>query len=151
MKFNPKVIFLGGLVFYVAQFAVGLVTGQVIHTNILETLYQAHQDFWRPELNQDPPDMAALMPRWIAVGLVGSFVLAAIYDNIRGAFNGSAVLKGVKFGVVLTLIFATIAAGWSGIFNLPNAIWFWWVVDGAAFYLVGGAVLGWFTGRFAAG
>ena len=63
MKFNIKVILLGGLAMYVAEFLLSMATGGVIHEGILTELYQANASFWRPELNQQPPDMAALMPR----------------------------------------------------------------------------------------
>lgn len=93
--------------------------------------------------------MASLMPRWITVGLIGAFIGAGIYDNIRSAFNGSGAVKGVKFGVVMSLIYASTAAGWSGVFNLPNAVWFWWSVEGIIIYISCGAVLGWFVGKYA--
>jgi len=149
MKFDMKVIFLGGLVFYVAMFALSMITGPFIHQGVLEPYYMAHQEFWRPELNQEPPDIASLMPRWITVGLITTFIFAGIYDNIRSAFDGSGVMKGLKFGVVMGLIYASIGAGWSGFFNLPNAIWMWWAIEGFIMYIAGGAALGWFVGKFA--
>jgi hypothetical protein len=149
MKLNMKVIFLGGLVFYVAMFVFSMVTGPLIHEGTLKALYLATPEFWRPELNQDPPDLAALMPRWITVGLLMTFLQAGIYDNLRSAFDGSGVKKGLKFGTVLALIYISTAAGWSGIFNLPEAVWFWWSVDAIIMYLVGGAALGWFVGKYA--
>lgn len=142
MKFNLKVILLGGLVFYIAQFIVSMLTGSVVHEGILEELYIANASFWRPELNQDPPDMAALMLRWIITGLVTAFVLTAIYDNIRSAFNGAGAIRGAKYGFILFLFSACFSAGWSGVFNLPEAIWFWWNVEALVIYLVGGAALG---------
>ncbi len=36
----------------------------------------------------------------------------------------------------------------SGVFNLPNAIWGWWTVEGFLAYPLGGLVLGWFVGKF---
>jgi len=55
MKFNIKVILLGGLAMYAAQWIVSMVTGAVIHEGILTELYMANSSFWRPELSQDPP------------------------------------------------------------------------------------------------
>ena len=150
MKFNLKVILLGGLAFYVAQFIVSMVTGPFIHEGVLMDLYIANASFWRPELNQNPPDMAALMPRWIATGLIASFILAGVYDNIRSALNGAAWLKGVKYGVILFLFSLCMSAGWSGVFNLPESIWVWWNAEALLYYLVGGAVLGWAAARLAA-
>ena len=49
MKFNVKVIALGGLAYYVAQFVVSMVTGPFIHEGVLNELYMANASFWRPE------------------------------------------------------------------------------------------------------
>ncbi len=147
MKFNIKVILLGGLAMYATEFIVSMATGGFIHEGVLEDLYIANSSFWRPELNQDPPDMAALMPRWIAAGLITTFVMVAIYDNIRSALGGSGMVKGIKYGFILFLFSACFSIGWSGVFNLPDAIWFWWNVEALVIYLVGGAVLGWVVNR----
>jgi len=149
MTISLKNIVVGGAIFYVVQFVLGMaVTGPLIHEGILEPVYAANAGFWRPELLQDPPDMAALMPRWIGVGLAMALLLTAIYDNIRSAFDGAGWVKGAKYGVVLSLISAAMMAGWSGVFNLPDTIWFWWAVEGFAYFIVGGAVLGWFLGKW---
>lgn len=142
MNFNIKVILLGGLAMYLGQWVVSMATGTVVHETILAELYQANASFWRPELNQDPPDMAALMPRWITTGLLAAFIMAGIFDNIRSALNGSAVVKGLKFGVIAFLFGVCMSAGWSGVFNLPETIWIWWNIEGLVVYLVGGALLG---------
>ena len=142
MKFNIKVILLGGLAMYVAEFILSMATGGIIHEGVLEELYIANSSFWRPELNQDPPDMAALMPMWITTGLITTFIMVAIFDNIRSALDGSGMMKGVKFGFIVFLFSAYFSAGWSGVFNLPGMIWFWWNVEALVMYLVGGAVLG---------
>lgn len=149
MKLNPKVIIGGGLAMYVAQFALSMVTGPLIHEGILTELYTANQSFWRPELNQQPPDMAALMPRWIATGLFGAFIIAGIFDNVRGGLEGSMWVRGMKYGVILFLLNLTVSAGWSGVFNLPDAIWAWWSAEALLYYLLGGAVLGFVTGKLA--
>lgn len=147
MKFNLKVIIVGGVVYYVAQFILSFITGPLIHEGVLDETYKAHAAFWRPELMQDPPDMAALLPQWIATGLIASLIAAGIYDNIRSAFNGSGVVKGVKFGIVVFLLYASTAMGWSGVFNLPQTIWNWWIAEGLLYYVIGGAVLGWIVAK----
>ncbi len=149
MKLNPKLIIVGGLVYYVAQFIVSFVTGPLIHEGVLDEAYRANASFWRPELVQDPPDMAALMPRWITTGLISALLAAAVYDNIRDAFEGPGAVKGMKFGLVAFIFYASFAAGWSGVFNLPESIWVWWVFEGLFYYLAGGAVLGWTVSRLA--
>lgn len=147
MKFNLKVILLGGLAYYISQFLFSFLTASFIHEGVLVEPYIATAQFWRPELVAD--DMAALLPRWIATGIIAAFVQVAIFDNIRSALNGSAVVKGVKFGLIAFLFFACFAAGWSGIFNLPEIIWFWWNVEALMIFIVGGAVLGFTVGKLA--
>ena len=148
MKLDWKVIVGGGLLMYVVQFIIGGVTGALIHEGTLDPLYQATTEFWRPELNQDPPDLAALMPRWIAAGLFISFVYAGIYDNIRSALNGSGLIRGLKFGVLMAILYAMFGLAFSGVFNLPEAIWAWWALEGFIIYPIGGLALGWFAGKF---
>jgi len=146
---NWKVIILGGLAYFVATFAVGMITGMYIHNGVLKEVYDATASFWQPALNQDPPDMAAIMPLWITTGLITSFIFAGIYDAIRSAFAGSAVMKGLKFGLVLFLFMATWSLSMSGVFNLPQTIWTWWIIESLIYALVGGAALGWAVGKFA--
>lgn len=146
---NWKLIIGGGLVYYLAQFVISMVTGPVLHEGMLAEVYDQHEAFWRPELNQDPPDMAALMPRWITFGLLISFVMAGVYGWIRGAFEGPGWQKGLKYGFLLFLVTAGVMAGWSGVFNLPDSLWLWWGGEMLVMYLAGGAALGWFANRFA--
>ncbi len=139
---NWKLIVLGGLAYFVATFAVSMITGQIIHTGILDSAYDMTAAFWRPELNQDPPDMVPLMPMWIMNGLIASFVAAVLYNWVRPAFGGAGWMKGLSFGIVLALFTATYHLGLSGVFNLPMNIWFWWTVDVVVIFAIGGAVLG---------
>jgi len=148
MKLDWKVIIGGGVLMYVVQFAVSMTTGMFIHEGVLDPYYSATTEFWRPELVQDPPDMAAMMPRWISTGLFVALVQAAIYDNIRAALSGPGIIKGLKFGLLLAIIYTSFGLSYSGVFNLPDAIWAWWAVDGFIIYPIGGLVLGWFAGKF---
>ncbi|HEU0225625.1 MAG TPA: hypothetical protein VFR29_09330 [Steroidobacteraceae bacterium] len=142
---NWKIVFVGGLVYYVTMFVVSMGTGYFIHSpeaGVLAEAYKATAAFWRPELSADPPDMAALMPMWITTGLIGAFLAAGVYSVIRSALTGAAWQRGLKFGVI-TVIFALInMMGYWGVFNLPNQIWQWWFIDGVIMQLAGGIVLG---------
>lgn len=142
-RFSWKLTLLGGLVFYVVQWIIGLVTGQLIHQGVLEPYYRQTGAFWRPELAQDPPDMVALLPRWLTVGLITALVLTAIYCWVRPAFAGAGWKKGFKFGLMLAVIAACVNAAWSGIFNLPDVIWFWWSVEAFVYFPLAGIALGW--------
>ncbi len=137
-----KLIILGGLAYYIAAFAVSFASGTLIHEGILQEAYDATSSFWRPELRQDPPDLAAVMPMWITVGLITSFVIAGVYGVFRRAFSGPAWQRGLKFGIAAWLLNASAMAGWSGVFDLPYNIWLWWGVDALIFMLVGSIVLG---------
>jgi len=144
---NWKLILVGGLVFWAVTFVVSLGTGAVIHGQILEPAYQETNAFWQPALRSDPPDMAALMPRWIAVGIAGGFVFAAIFGWVRGGLTGAGWMKGLQFGLILTLIGSVLMMGQSGVFNLPGQIWLWWMIEQPLVYLPGGAALGWVAER----
>ena len=146
---NLKIVFAGGLAMYVTQFVISFATGAVIHEGILVEAYRAHSQFWRPELNQVPPDMAALLPLWITTGVVGSLVIAGIYGVLRSAYAGSGAVRGAKYGLTVWLVQLVTMAGWSGVFALPYEIWGWWAAEGALYMVAGGAVLGLVAGKVA--
>ena len=147
---NWKAVVIGGIVFYVVMFIVSMATGPIVHEGILDPLYMANESFWRPELTQDPPDMAALMPRWIAVGLISSLVMAALYAAVQSAFSGPGWKRGLIFGFGVSIMFGLLAAGWSGVFNLPEKIWMVWSLESFVYYLPGGAALGWVYAKLSA-
>jgi hypothetical protein len=145
---NWKLIVLGGLAMYVVMFLVSFATGPIIHEGVLDETYRAHEEFWRPELREDPPNMAALMPRWISVGVITTLIMAALYGVVHTAFTGPGWMKGLKYGAGLAILMACFGAGWSGVFNLPDNIWAWWGAESFLYYLPGGAVLGWLGDKF---
>ena len=139
---NWKLVFIGGLAYYIAAFVVSMAGGTFIHEGVLDAAYRATTEFWRPELMTDPPDMGALMPMWIATGVVASFILAGIYSVFRGALSGPAWQRGLKFGIAVWLLNVSYMAAMYGVFNLPYKLWAWWAVDGAIYTPVGAIVLG---------
>ncbi len=139
---NWKLVVVGGLVFYVVMLIVSFVTGPLIHERVLDEAYRENADFWQPALQQDPPDMASLMPRWIISGVIGSLILAAIYGCIRPAFSGPGWRRGLWYGLILCGFGIVFFLGWSGMFYLPNKIWIWWSVEQFFYYLPAGAALG---------
>jgi hypothetical protein len=148
---NWKIVFIGGLVYYVTIFVLSMVGGTLIHSpeGVLGPIYREFSEFWRPELNATPPDMAALMKIWVPVGLFSSFLLAGIYSVIRSSLTGSGVARGVKFGVISWIFTAVVTMGHWGVFNLPNKIWAWWLIEGIWMHLIAGAVLGWVAQKLA--
>lgn len=145
-----KLVIVGGLVFWVVTNVLAfLVTGPIIHERILDPTYQAHESFWLPELRQDPPDMGALMPRWLAMSLLSSLVFAGIYSVVRGSFRGPGWQRGLKYGLCLGLIAIVSYLSFSGLFDLPLNLWLWWGLDALILFLIGGAALGWAGARFA--
>jgi hypothetical protein len=141
---NWKIVVIGGMAYYATMFVVSMATGYFIHSpeGVLFETYQATASFWRPELNADPPDMGALMPMWIATGLVSALIAAGIYSVVRSSLAGAPWERGLKFGVIAALFAVISAVGYRGIFNLPDHVWTWWMVDATLLHLAGGAVLG---------
>jgi hypothetical protein len=141
---NWKIVFLGGLAYYVTMFLVSFGTGYFIHSpdGLLYETYQATASFWRPELNANPPDMGALLPMWITTGLISAFIAAGIYSVVRSSLAGAAWQRGLTFGVIAALFALINVLGYRGVFNLPDNIWQWWLVDATILHLVGGTVLG---------
>jgi len=148
---NWKLIIIGGIVFWLVTNVLGMfVTGIIIHEKILAPVYQAHESFWLPELRQDPPDMAALMPRWMLTSFVSSLVVAGIYSLVVGSFSGPGWSRGMKWGLCLGIFSAMTYFAMSGIFDLPLQIWIWWGIDALILFILGGAAMGW-TGEGFAG
>jgi len=146
---NWKLVVIGGVLFYLGTWLVVPISGPLLHEGILADDYQATAQFWRPELTQQPPDMAALLPRWIATGLIAAFIVAAVYGWVRSSFAGAGWLRGLKFGAVLALLTITFMLGYSGVFNLPDTIWAWWWIETLVAYLLGGIALGWVADKVA--
>lgn len=142
---NWKIAIVGGIVAYVATMIVSFGTGYFIHSpdaGVLAETYRATTAFWRPELNASPPDMMALMPMWVANGLIAAVIMAGIYSIVRPSLTGAAWQRGLKFGVIVTLFWVINALGYWGVLNLPGRVWQWWGVEGAVLNLIGGVVLG---------
>ena len=82
---NWKIVFIGGIAYYVAMFVVLLrrpATVSIPPDGVLFETYRETAAFWRPELSADPPDMGALMPMWIATGLLGDSVAAGTHSVV---------------------------------------------------------------------
>jgi hypothetical protein len=88
------------------------VAGAVTHRRIPVDTCKATAGFWRPELNQVPPDMGALMPLWNSTGLIAAFLSAAVYCWIRPALTGPGCQKGMKSGAIGVISGAVL--GWFG-------------------------------------
>ncbi len=149
---NWKIVLIGGLVFYVALFVVSMGTGHFIHSQeagVLAEAYRATASFWRPELNASPPDMAAMFKMWIPSGLLGAFLGAGVYSVIRSSLTGAAWLRGLKFGVIVTVFAIINALGYRGVLNLPDQIWVWWTIGGTIANLLAGMALGWVAQKVA--
>ncbi len=146
---NWKIVFIGGVVYFIGTWLIMPITGPLLHEGVLKELYMANASFWRPELAQQPPDMAALMPRWITVGLIGSFIVAGVYSIVRTSLGGAGWMRGLKYGVILSVLGLGWMAGYSGVFNLPDAIWGWWALETVLMNLVGSILLGFVAEKLA--
>ena len=145
---NLKTVVLGGIAMYMVMFVVSFPMGIIVHDGLLKATYEETESFWRPELRSDPPDMAALMPRWITTGVLTSMVFAAIYVCVHSALSGPGWKKGLVYGAILGGFTCCFNAGWSGVFDLPGKLWIIWSLESFVYYLPGGAVLGWMHGKF---
>ncbi len=142
-----KSIIIGALAFYVVSFVISMATGPIIHEGVLKPSYQANAEFWRPELNQEPPDMTSLMPMWIAFGLFTSLVFAGLY-SCCSCGDGPGWKRGMTYGLGMGIFVSAVLLGYSGIFNLPYDIWFYWIGETLVFYTLGGAVMGWAVAKW---
>lgn len=149
---NWKCIIIGAIVFFVVTNILGIaVTGPLIHEGILDPVYQENEQFWRPELRQDPPDVASLMPMWLLNGFIVSLIVAWLYCCFRHCLKGPDWQRGLKFGLYLAIFGCSIMLAWFGVFALPGVIWMWWGVDFLVIYAIGGAVMGWAVGKWGGG
>lgn len=144
-----KCILIGAVVFFIVSNIIGMaVSGPLIHEGILDAAYQESESFWRPELRQDPPDMAALMPLWLLNGFIFSLVVAGFYCCVRACFAGPEWKRGMMFCITLAFFTAAMMLAWSGLFNLPAKIWVWWAVDGFIAFIPSGLAMGWAVGKW---
>ena len=141
---NWKAVVIGAIVLFLVTNILGMFgTGILIHQKILDPIYRANESFWLPELAQDPPDMAVLMPKWLLNSFLSSLVVAGIYACVHGSFSGGGAKKGMTWGLCLAFIAGSTYLAMSGIFNLPTKMWLWWAVDAFVLFIIGGAAMGW--------
>ena len=147
---NWKQVFLGAVVFWVVTNVFGMfVTGYLIHDKILDPDYRAHSQLWVPELNQDPPDMAALIPNWLTISFITSLVVAGIYSRVKGSFSGPAWKKGLTWGFCVGLLASVSYFALTGFMALSTKIAIWWSIDALILYVLGGAAMGWAVAKWA--
>lgn len=146
---NWKCIVLGAVIYFVVTNIIGIaVTGPLIHEGVLDPVYQETETFWRPELHQDPPDMAALLPMWLLNGFIFSLVVGWLYCLLGSCLAGSGWIRGLKFGLCLAVFASVMMLAWSGIFDLPSTLWIWWAVDNVIYFALGAIVMGWAVGKW---
>ena len=147
---NWKLIVVCTVVFWLVSNIFGMfVTGYFIHEKILDPEYQATEEFWQPALRQDPPDVGAMMPRWLLNSFLSSLVIAGIYSCVRGSFNGPGWKKGATYGFCIALFTAATYNAWSGVFHLPGKIWIWWIIDTFIVFLIASTLMGWAGDKWA--
>jgi hypothetical protein len=78
--------------------------------------------------------------------LFGGLVFYAV-TWILSFVTGPVVHNGLLMDSYLAT--AAIAMSYSGFFNLPDRIWFWWSVESLAGLVIGCAVLAWVADRWA--
>lgn len=146
---SGKLTAISAVVYFVASWVLSFITGPIVHNGILKATYIETASFWRPALMQEPPDMAALLPRWITMGVILAIIVGAFYGVLRPALAGAGWVRGAKFGAGLGLLVAAVMFNWSGVFNLPDNVWSWWAIESFVLNTVAGAIMGWAAGRWA--
>ena len=140
---NIKLIVLGTIAYFVTAQIIGAVTGMLIHGEggMLEATYRAYAAMWRPELNETPPNLGALMPLWLTSSLINSLLVTIAFCLVRPALQGGVAAQGIKFGVIAALFMAGLYGMYFGIFGLPGALWLIWGLEGLLIYSLGGIAL----------
>jgi hypothetical protein len=146
---SGKLTAISAAVYFVASWVLSFITGPIVHNGILKPTYIETASFWRPALMQEPPDMAALLPRWITMGVILAIIVGAFYGVLRPALAGAGWVRGAKFGAGLGLLIAAVMFNWSGVFNLPDNVWSWWAIESFVLNTIAGAIMGWAAGRWA--
>jgi hypothetical protein len=127
---NWKLIIVGTVVFWIVTNLIAIFgTGLIIHEGILEPIYNANASFWLPPLRENPPDMGALMPRWLLIWFVNSLVIAGIYSCVHTSFTGPGWRKGLNWGLCLGIFTFATYITFSGVIDLPMKLWVWWGID----------------------
>lgn len=150
---NIKFVLIGTVAWFLISQVIGMVSGMLIHGpgGALNATYMEFAAMWRPELNQQPPDMAALLPLWMSMAALNALLMAVIYELIRPALNAGLVANGVRFALVTGLTMTALYAMHFGLFALPARVWIFWGIEGALNYLLGGIALAFIAGRFMRG
>ncbi|WP_394831510.1 hypothetical protein LVJ94_33865 [Pendulispora rubella] len=137
---NWKIVVIGGVVFAVVFFISTILGVPLFHAGILAPIYKAHAQFWRPGFLD--PNEGNLLPRALGTGLVRGLVLAGVYDWLRAYLKGPGWLRGVKYGALLWVFGAMVILLWTVMFNLPDVLFFYWMLESLFEELLAGAALG---------
>ena len=98
-----------------AAWLVYLGTGFLIHGVMLADLWETLQ---RDGVARMPAGAHVLMPISVVMALVGSFAFA--YTYAKGYEGGPGLQEGLRFGVLVGLLFVTFVLGWNYVmFPLP--------------------------------
>lgn len=140
---------IGALAYFVFGFLMNFVSGPLLHEGVLDGPYREVEQFWRPELMSEPMDMGDLLLFFFMAQIFNALVFAGLFVCYRSALDGPAWKKGMVFGFSLAFFIAGLYLGMNFVFNMPSTIWFWWAVSGFVYLTLGGAVVGWATGKWA--
>ena len=97
-----------------------------------------------PDISPSSPPPARLHP-----GISGSSSFRSSTCRFRRCLDGPGWKRGANFGLSIGPLVSGFYLAMSGIFDLPYQIWLWWAVDALILYAIGGAAMGWATGKWA--
>ena len=89
----------------VVAWVVYLAVSFLVHTVLLDTLYQQHLNAMRPEAEQ-----TAILPVGFAFALVGFFAFA--YSYAKGYEGSSGAQEGLRFGVLVGILICCFRVIW---------------------------------------
>ncbi len=118
----------------VVTWAVSLVVGYVANGYLMADLYAAHSSVFRPDAEMN-------MVLGFAASLAGFFVFAYMYA--KGYEGTSGLQEGLRFGVLVGLLFLCFGAIWNYVaLRVSDALGVAWAVDGLVEMAIYGTLVG---------
>lgn len=118
----------------VVTWAVSLVVGYFANGYLMADLYGAHQSVFRPDAEMN-------MVLGFGASLLGFFVFAYMYA--KGYEGTSGVQEGLRFGVLVGLLFLCFGAIWNYVaLQVSGALGVAWAVDGMVEMAIYGTLVG---------
>lgn len=118
----------------VVAWVVSVVVAYVVNTYLLAEIYAAHASVFRPEGDMN-------LALGFGVQLLGFLVFAYMYA--KGYEGTSGVMEGLRFGVLVGLLFVAFAIAWEYVvFPVSRRLAAYWVIDTLVEMSIYGMIVG---------